>query len=725
MQPAWFAVVDGERIEASQLLGANGLHLSVTGRRYPGGQAWKATLRNRSDNPVLLQRAGAVFARPSSRRKRQWRVFLDQGGCGWCGVKRLEALDPDPRMQPVRAQLLGPAPDPPAAFHRSSLQTVAWDARSGDAVLVGFLRQRHGYNYADLLPNRACTDLRRIEAWQDIGVELQPGEAQELDVLAFAEGDDPYALLETFGKAVQRHIGRRFDQPPVVGMMTWYGYRTAIDESIILENAAIVGELFGGYEQPMQRVMLLDHGWQEDANWGHWQADPGRFPHGMAWLNRRLARHDLELGLWYTPFLLTDNAPGHEGLHPLLCLDEESRPCTGRANVWGQLPGHPVSRDIAYFDGALERVQQKWHCELARMKRWGCTYWKLDFFALQTSASRRPRLGTGELYHRTWSGFRAAASADGHLAPCSCGTNIQLGYNDSVRIGSDIGNSGQWPGAMDEYRYGLATIAALWYKHRRFWVNDADSIQIGKGCSLAEARVRATMVSLSGGHLMVSEDLRALDPARLEIIRRILPAQPRAARPLDLFENPFPEGYPALWSLTTPSPIGSRTALAVFNLADTTRTWLITPAMLGLPEGGDFLAMEWWGQRWLGRFSGAFELEVPPEDVAVIHALPARSTPQLLSTSHHITGSYIVAAASFDRKTGVLSGELVTKPGLRVVLFGQTSPRWRLASKATYHGAANALGGWQHEVVTTGTRTPFAIPFQAGSSTIRPSRAEQ
>ena len=26
-------------------------------------------------------------------------------------------------------------------------------------------------------------------------------------------------------------------------------------------------------------------------------------------------------------------------------------------------------------------------------------------------------------------------------------------------------------------------------------------------------------------------------------------------------------------------------------------------------------------------------------------------------------------------------------------------------------GAANALGGWQHEVVTTGTRTPFAIPF--------------
>ena len=712
-QPAWFAVVDGERIEESHLLTNTDLHLSVARRRYSGGQAWKATLRNRSGAPLLLQRAGAVFARASSRKKRQWRIFLDQGGCGWCGVKPLEALEPDPRMQPVRAQRLGPVRDQPAAFHRSSLQTVAWDARTGEAILVGFLRQRHGYNHVDLLPNRACTDLSRMEAWQEFDVELQPGQAQELDLLALAEGSDPYALLETFGRNVQRHIGRRFDQPPLVGMMTWYGYRTAIDEDIILENAAIVGELFGGYEQPMQSVMLLDHGWQEDANWGHWQADAGRFPHGMAWLSRRLARHGLELGLWYTPFCLTDNAPNPEGHQRLLCLDALDRPRSGRANVWGQLPGHPSGRDVTYFDGALQRVQQKWRRELARMKRWGCTYWKLDFFALQTSTARRPRLGIGELYHRTWASFRDAVAADGHLAPCSCGTNIQLGYNDSVRVGADIGNSGHWPGAMDQYRYGLATIAALWYKHRRFWVNDPDSIQIGKGCSLAEARVRATMVSLSGGHLMVSEDLRTLDPARLEIIRRILPAQPRAARPLDLFENPFPQGYPALWSLTTPSPIGSRTALAVFNLTGRTRTWAITPAMLGLPERGDFLAMEWWGQRWLGRFSGPFELEVPPEDVAVIHALPARSTPQLLSTSHHITGNYIVAAASFDPGTGILSGELATRSGLRVVLFGQTSPRWRLAPEATYHGSANALGGWQHEVVTTGTRTPFAIPFRS------------
>ena len=715
MQPAWFAVADGERLEARDLTGARGLTLSVTRRRYRGGEAWQATLRNRSDRPLALQRAGAVFAPPRSRRKRQWRVFLDQGACGWCGVKPLERLEPDPHMRPIVEQRLGPAPDLPAAFHRSSLQTVAWDARSGEALLVGFLRQKHGYNYTDLLPNDACTDLRCIEAWQEFEVELQPGETQQLDVLAWAEGDDPYALLEAFGVAVQRHTSRQFDRPPVVGMMTWYGYRTAIDEDIILENADLVGELFGGYEQPMQKLMLLDHGWQEDANWGHWEADGSRFARGMAWLSRRLARVGLELGLWYTPQCVTGNAPDWPKLEGLLCRDEGGAPVTGRASVWGQLPGHPGSRVVTFFDGALERVQRKWQRELARMKRWGCTYWKLDFFALRTGEARRRHLGVGDLYQRTWPNLRSAAGDDGHLAPCSCGTNIQLGYCDSIRVGSDIGNSGHWPGAWDEYRYGLATVAALWYKHRRFWVNDPDSIQIGKGCSLNEARVRATMVALSGGHLMVSEDLRALDPARLEIVRRLLPAQPRAARPLDLFENPFPDGYPSLWALTTPSPVGARTALAVFNMAAQTRAWTIAPHMLGIAPtkaGKGFVALEWWGQRWLGRFQGAFQVEVPPEDVAVIHAMPVPQTPQVLSVSHHITGNLIVGETAFDRGDGMLRGELLTRAGLRVVLCGLTSPRWGLASPATYHGSANQLGGWQHEVVTEGQRTAFAIPFE-------------
>jgi alpha-galactosidase len=496
-------------------------------------------------------------------------------------------------------------------------------------------------------------------------------------------------------------------------MMTWYGYRTAIDEAVILGNLRIIADLFSGYPQQLRIVMLLDHGWEEDANWGFWKPDAQRFPGGMPALAREAKKLGIDLGLWYTPFCITENAPNLADLLPLRAVDEAGKPYTGLARVWGDLPNHSSeSWPLTYFDGGRTEVQEKWHRELGEMRAWGTWYWKLDFFSLMTSAKMRRRLGEGELYARTWRTFREAAGETAHLAPCSCRTNIQLGYNDSVRVATDIGNAGHWPGAMKEYRHGMATIAALWYKNRRFWVNDADSIQVGKGCALSEARVRATVVALSGGHFMLSEDLRTVDEERIEMIRRLLPPYPEAARPIDLFENPFPEGYPCLWSLSLSTGFGPLTVLAVFNLGDRTRTWTITPGMVGIEEGKEFLALEWWQCRWLGRFSGPFAIEVPAEDVAVIHARPCGSTPSLVSVSHHITGGWIIEEASFDERTGMLSGTIATRRGLRIVLFGHLPTGWSFSREANFHGSISSTGGWQSELTTTSQRTRFEIGFR-------------
>jgi hypothetical protein len=327
------------------------------------------------------------------------------------------------------------------------------------------------------------------------------------------------------------------------------------------------------------------------------------------------------------------------------------------------------------------------------------------------SYGNRHRLGDGDLYAETWKTFRDAVG-DGKLNPCSCATNLQVGYCDSIRIAADIGNAGDWTGTIDGYRHGMGTIAALWFKHRKFWINDPDSIQIAKGCSLAEARVRATVVAPSGGHLMLSEDLRSIDPERLEIIRRLLPVYPHAARPLDLFDHPFPEGYPAFWALNVQTGFGPATALAVFNLTPESRKYEISPKMMGLERGREFLALEWWQYRWLGRFKDKFEVEVPAGDVAMIHAQPVKDVPSLVSVSHHYTGSYIVEDVQFDPSTAVLKGVLATKQGLRVVLFGSQAKGWLFSPRATFHSMSNSLGGWQSEVVTTAMRTPFTIQFQ-------------
>ncbi|MCA2966289.1 MAG: alpha-galactosidase [Acidobacteriaceae bacterium] len=700
--------INGRRFSGVEALREQHLEVSLQESNQPLGRVYRMMVRNTGSRAQVIDRAGMVPVVPTGQGGRRWRVFLDSGVSGWAGVKRLDALAPDSRLQPVEMpREQGEA----LRAHRSNLQTVLWDAASGQSLLTGFLRQRFGRNFVDVGVNATASDVVAVEAWQEFGWSVPPGGGQWLDPLMVADGMDPYALLEQFGSAVREHQGRVFNAPPITGMMTWYGYRTAITEEMVLANARIIADLFGGYPQRTRNLMLCDHGWQEDANWGYWKADKKRFPHGMKWLAGQLAKEGIDLGLWYTPFCLTDNAANYTALEPFRARGADGQPRRKQVSVWGDLPGQPLTWPVSVMDGGREEVREIWRETLAEMRGWGVRYWKLDFFSLQTSASQERRLGAGELYASSWRSFREGAGEDGELAPCSGPTNLQLGYNDSVRIASDIGNAGQWPAELESFRYGMGTVAALWYKNRKFWVNDADSIQIGRGASLSEVRVRATVVALSGGHLMLSEDLRFVDAERLEMVRRLLPPYPEAARPLDLFENPSPEGYPALWSLRLQGGFGWITVLAVFNLSNTGRQFEIRPEMLGIEPGQPFLALEWWQYRWLGRFQSTFVAEVPAQDVLVIHARPVGETPSLLSVSHHITGGYIVENVWFDHGTSELKGEVVTKPGVRLVLFGYLPRQWALAKESTFHATASPFGGWQSELQTTGSRTPFAIRF--------------
>jgi len=536
-----------------------------------------------------------------------------------------------------------------------------------------------------------------------------PGETFAPDALAVLSGADPYKLLEDYARLVQNAHGRTFDGAPIVGMMTWYGYHTAVTETVVRENAKIIGELFGGYPQPMRPIMLIDHGWQHDACWGDFRVDAERFPHGLKQLSDEMAQNGVELGLWHTPFCISWNAPNRDALDPLKRVDENGGLVESKACVWGALPGHSSGHlPIWFFDAGLDKVQERWINEFIQLKEWGAVYSKIDFFALEASPSHN--LNTGDVYKRSWANFRKGAG-DMHLAPCSCATNLQAGYCDSIRIGSDIGTAGHWPGAEKDYKYGHSTLGALWYKNRRFWVNDGDSIQIAKGCGLNEARLRMTTVAMTGGHFMLSEDLRHVDAGRIEMIRRMLPAVPHAAVPINMFDKPFPDGYADIWALTTDTCIGRQTVLALFNLNGEEREFVIEPGMFGYEKGRPFTVLEWWNCRWLGTYTDAFAVRVPPEDVFILHAAPVTGVPSLFSVSHHFAGAYILDNVAYDAEANALSGEVLTKPGLNVVLFGLVEGR-RFSRQDSHHAAVNSLGGFQKELTTTAQRTAFTVKFE-------------
>jgi hypothetical protein len=433
----------------------------------------------------------------------------------------------------------------------------------------------------------------------------------------------------------------------------------------------------------------------------------------LQWLTEKIEEHGIEPGIWHSLTNITEDTPNWSVLRPLLAEDENETPLRASINLWDAFPEEPHCRPVNMPDAVLETTRKWWHEQLRTLSNTGMRYFKLDFFALRTSRQNQTRARSGVLHDKAWATFRDAVTDDTHVAPCSCDTNLALGRCDSVRISADIGEAGKWPGRADHYRKGLSSIASLWYKHRRFWVNDADSVQLGKGCSFGELRVRCTAAALSGGHLMLSEDLRWIEPERLACFRRLLPSvTTTAAKPLDLFDSPFPEGYPAIWQWDVETGQGTTRSIALFNMNERMRTFRVSPDMFGIDEDAEWVALEWWQNRWLGRKSGEFTVDVPPLDVAVIHGKPTMNTPSIVSCSHHPSGMYILETEGYDEENRMLRGNLVTRPKLKTVLFGQMPRGWKLAESMREHAACDDQNGlWQCEVMTEDTVTPFSVAF--------------
>lgn len=723
-----FVVLNGQAHgDADSLLQATGLELKQTVETVGEAEIHGLRLRNTGRTPALVERAGLRVIAPVGEG--DWRVFLDSGALDWAGVRPLN--DPDrtgsgfsATGSPWAAGEWGAE-----AGHRSSLLTTLGDLGGGSAFLAGFLGQTQGLNFVDVWPDATGRRVAALEAWGEFAprpwggravacpLELAPGAEIELDPLYLRRGGaDPLARMEEYGRQVQQRHGRTFVEPPIVGLMTWYGQYNAVDEAMAAGNLPILADLFNGYPQPLRHVLIVDHGWQQDGALGPTQPDRRRFPRGLAWLSAEAGKHGIELGLWHSTTNVTADAGNFAELEPMLARDADGKPVGGDFSLWGFLPGESGRRPVFPPDASRPEVRDWWRRQLRELSGLGVRYFKLDFFAPRVSEPVRAKTPNGGLVAAAYEAFRDACPPGTHLAPCSCDTNLQLGHCDSVRIGADIGEAGSWPAGMAHYRCGLASIAAMWFKQRRFWVNDPDSAQVGRGCSLGEARVRATAAAFAGGHFMLGEDLRSVSPERLEILRRLLPVYRVAARPLDLFAASTPEGYPAVWALPVRADGTDRFALALFNLDPQVRQFEVTAAMLGLDAAAPFVACEWWQSRYLGVQTGGLEVEVPSGDVAVIHVSPVAEHPTLVSVSHHHTPWHIVRECRWDEAACTLCGVIETKPGLKVTLFGHAPQGWRMTVHARFHGAVGRAGNWQYTLETSGPRTPFTVPFERPSA---------
>jgi hypothetical protein len=79
--------------------------------------------------------------------------------------------------------------------------------------------------------------------------------------------------------------------------------------------------------------------------------------------------------------------------------------------------------------------------------------------------------------------------------------------------------------------------------HRQWWINDPDCMMLRDKLMFTDDEIRgiATSKALSGGSLIISDDLQMISPERFRIAQQLLPPARDAAVAVDLLERETPE----------------------------------------------------------------------------------------------------------------------------------------------------------------------------------------
>ncbi len=114
---------------------------------------------------------------------------------------------------------------------------------------------------------------------------------------------------------------------------------------------------------------------------------------------------------------------------------------------------------------------------------------------------------------------------------------------------------------------------------------------------------------------------------------------------------------PRIWNLKVRKKFGHWNVVGVFNWGESPEKIEIPLSRLDLSSEETYLAYELWSEAFLGEFTEAIGLELPPTSSKLVAIHPLASRPLILSTSRHLTmGAVDLEKVEWNKKKQLLSG---------------------------------------------------------------------
>ena len=486
----------------------------------------------------------------------------------------------------------------------------------------------------------------------------------------------------------QRHRGLaefrpwtyRVKRESVAGWSSWFAYFDSVTEADIHRTADVLADSLAPYGY---QYLQIDDGYQRlpVGTPGNWLNTNAKFPAGLPGLRAYIAGRGLSPGIWTNAtFDQRDWAMAHPAY---FVRDSDGTPAHGNWIGYVMDGSHPATLD------SLVRPVYR------RLRAMGWRYFKLDALrhlkyegynshATYFTRSKRTVLGA---YRGFVQAVRDEVGPDTYLLAC-WGIRPELaGLVDAVRVGTD--------------GFGYGGFAQYNSFNNVVWRNDPDNVEL----THSDAFRAASITSLTGSLLMLSDRPGRYEGPRVEIARRVSPvmfALPQQIYDVDASRSGEIHRASLEVSGSGPRPLDADRRLSVpLYLLDVNRPferWSVLArtaggaahipfSELGLASDRAYWVFEFWSKALLGAYEGSFTPGAidPRFDVQVFCIRARQQHPQLLATNRHVScGGPDLQSVGWQADT--LSGESKVVANDVYTLYLSAPAGWHYAG-ATIEGA--------------------------------------
>ena len=573
----------------------------------------------------------------------------------------------------------------------SKVKNQYFDPAGPTAIQVGFTTYLR--NDTEVHHRAVATGVEEVAAQADFaGWQLAPGAITPVETFTLQVGNEPHAQLDRWAEIVAAQLKPRLWPTTPLGWLGWSwvdGFNAENYEEVVLRNCAAVNRRLAGFGFEYVWVSIANLPGAQPGAWTGWNTK--NFPSGPEGLVRRLRELGFKLGLWCGPFWISSHLKEEmKELEDALVRNPDGTllvslerwnfgemgrlPMNERPVLYALDPTHPKALAFLERAFAVNRVR-------------GVRYYMIDFLYAGAGKLNRPGAQVGanhgpfhdprivpgaESFRNALQVIRRAAGPETYLLASTGPTLHTVGLADAVRTGADFGEgrsltpggsfypatymvnkASAWNGCVP----ALRNQAAARYTHRRLYLNDSGNVlTVDQPLPLSDARVHATMHAMCGGPSMLGDDVDRMAESRLALIRKTLPRAPEVGFPVDLFESPYPD-HPKIFHRKIVKSWGSFDVVAVYNFSNKLMRQPVALSRLGLAADADYLAWEFWDERFVGPVRGTLDAVVPAGEVKVYRLVRSESRPVLLATDLHVLmGEMDIVSCHWDPAARTFSG---------------------------------------------------------------------